>query len=112
MGRRRSKRIGKVFYTEFSKAHDPRLQERLVAQIRKLKEETPCPDCHQFFPYYVMDFDHVRGKKKFNISAATRYVWPAKVPVIMREIEKCELVCSNCHRIRTHRRFEMAKKFA
>jgi predicted HNH restriction endonuclease len=29
---------------------------------------------------------------------------------VLRELEKCELVCSNCHRIRTHRRREVVNR--
>ena len=35
----------------------------LARYIRELKEKSPCRDCGKFFPYYVMDFDHVRGRK-------------------------------------------------
>lgn len=67
--------------------------------ISKLKESSPCVDCGKFYPACVMDFDHL-GDKKFGIShSLTR-----SREVIEREIAKCELVCSNCHRIRTHNR--------
>lgn len=47
-----------------------------------------------------MDFDHVRGTKKFNISDAG-----AKNALeVIAEIDKCDLVCANCHRIRTEER--------
>jgi hypothetical protein len=41
--------------------------------LDSLKVE-PCADCGRSFPPYVMQFDHVR----------------------------CDLVCANCHAIRTH----------
>ncbi len=46
-----------------------------------------------------MDFDHRdRTTKKFEIG---QYVsWSMKS--IMTEVEKCDVVCSNCHRERTH----------
>jgi hypothetical protein len=51
-----------------------------------------------------MDFDHVRGEKKLNLSQLrnTRLAWSR----LLEELEKCELVCSNCHRIRTRLRME------
>jgi len=47
-----------------------------------------------------MDFDHLRDKK-YNIS---NMVCSDYGVALMEEIEKCELVCANCHRIRTQKR--------
>ena len=49
-----------------------------------------------------MDFDHVRGEKKFCIGHHRRY----GDAELLNEIAKCDLVCSNCHRIRTRKRRE------
>ena len=66
-------------------------------------KDKPCTDCHKTYPSYVMDFDHVRGKKRFDICRA--YHTSLSGPnVLIDEINKCEVVCSNCHRIRTHLR--------
>lgn len=69
--------------------------------IKKIKEETPCSDCGNKFPYYVMDFDHVRGKKRGNISEIFFTLGRLKLE---EEIKKCDVVCANCHRIRTFNR--------
>lgn len=63
---------------------------------------SPCLDCGNTYPSYVMDFDHVRGKKKASVSMAVIGYWSK--PRIRREIAKCDLVCSNCHRERTYKR--------
>lgn len=70
-------------------------------RIRGLKMN-PCLDCEERFPPMCMDFDHVLGVKSFNIANATnsRLSWSR----ILDEIAKCELVCANCHRIRTYNR--------
>ena len=65
--------------------------------IRKAKDK-PCADCGQRYPSYVMDFDHVRGVKRFNIGAPGRRT----AGVVAVEIAKCDVICANCHRIRTH----------
>jgi len=66
-------------------------------------KDNPCTDCNNRYPYYVMDFDHREGVEKlYNVSnmPAVR----ASLDEIKNEIAKCDLVCSNCHRIRTHNR--------
>lgn len=52
-----------------------------------------------------MDFDHVRGEKKYNIGSMVGRGLSPKL--IDEEVAKCELVCSNCHRIRTYARMQM-----
>jgi formate-dependent nitrite reductase cytochrome c552 subunit len=74
--------------------------ERQRDYVRNLKTN-PCADCHKIYPPCVMDFDHVRGKKKFNIARGLNKVSKDKLEA---EILKCDLVCSNCHRIRTELR--------
>ena len=82
-------------------------QKAYLAQyLRDLKTKTPCIDCGINYPYYVMDFDHVRGVKQANVMELVSTLSKKKID---EEIAKCEIVCSNCHRIRTHIR-RMAKK--
>ncbi len=73
-----------------------------VTRITKLKG-SPCSDCGQVYPSYVMDFDHVRGIKRENISSMLNYAYSWKD--VVTELAKCDLVCSNCHRERTHQRY-------
>ena len=63
----------------------------------RAEKQKPCADCGKSFPYYVMDFDHL-SDKAFNISESMAKVGWTKLKL---EIDKCEVVCSNCHRIRT-----------
>jgi len=60
----------------------------------------PCVDCGILYPPYVMDFDHARGEKEFQISPKITY----SLKRLKEEIEKCDVVCANCHRIRSHKR--------
>lgn len=70
-----------------------------IAKIREVKSN-PCVDCGGTFIADVMEFDHVRGEKMYSVSKMHTLPW-GKVCV---EIDKCELVCCNCHRIRTQSR--------
>ena len=72
------------------------------AQVIKIKESSPCMDCGEPHPSYIMDFDHVRGEKKGLISEMVSNGVPWRH--IEAEIAKCDLVCSNCHRYRTFAR--------
>src|SRR6266849_507145 len=60
----------------------------------------PCLDCGGIFHFSAMDFDHVRGKKLFTIGAGI----VRALKKVMDEIAKCDLVCANCHRVRTYKR--------
>ena len=74
------------------------------AAIRKylaeIKSASPCTDCGIQYPYYVMDFDHLEDKK----GLVSRFVAANNFSALRAEIAKCEIVCANCHRIRTFAR--------
>lgn len=59
----------------------------------------PCSDCG-FTDPRALEFDHVRGEKEFLLKEAKS----KPLAVIWKEIQKCDVVCSNCHRIRTQER--------
>jgi hypothetical protein len=56
----------------------------------------PCVDCSESDPI-VLEFDH-RGDKLFNISNGLR---DRNWQTVLAEMEKCDVVCANCHRRRT-----------
>ncbi|QGH78288.1 HNH endonuclease [Streptomyces phage Tribute] len=64
------------------------------------KQGKKCVDCSETNPI-VFEFDHL-SDKEHNVSKMVLdgRSWEA----ILREIQKCEIVCANCHRIRTHSR--------
>ena len=68
--------------------------------LDKFKDK-PCMDCGVKYPPYVMDFDHKKDKL-FNISG--KVLGGMSFKKLLLEIEKCDLVCANCHRIRTYNR--------
>lgn len=80
-------------------------RQRVTAKVVRLKSITPCMDCQKTYPYYVMDFDHRDGKKK--IDGISRLIRSESLSVVMSEIAKCDIVCANCHRIRTMTRMSI-----
>lgn len=81
-----------------------RERKRVVAHERYLFlidffREHPCVDCGETDPM-VLEFDHL-GDKQFGIGTGfAERNWQT----ILADIDKCEVVCSNCHRRRTARR--------
>lgn len=75
-------------------------QQKKLALIREHKN-APCMDCGVRYPHYVMDFDHRPDEQKtLNLGAARSH----GTKKLLAEIEKCDLLCANCHRVRTWRR--------
>lgn len=55
-----------------------------------------CVDCGQTNPV-VLEFDHMHDKR-YNVSQMLRtHEWNE----ILKEIGKCEVRCSNCHKLKT-----------
>lgn len=71
-------------------------REKFCSWMEELKS-APCTDCASSFPAVAMDFDHVLGEKVKGISA----MWSWSREKVLLELGKCELVCANCHRLRT-----------
>ncbi len=76
-------------------------RDRLAEWINQFKYK-PCADCGGEFPPYLMDFDHVAGDK-LDVIWGMRMRTESR-EAIKAEIDKCEVVCANCHRARTHAR--------
>ena len=74
-----------------------RAQWRLILNTYKMA--LGCYDCGYRAHPLALECDHVpgRGKKLFTIGAAGH----RSLTEIIAELEKCDVVCANCHRIRT-----------
>jgi len=65
------------------------------AFLDKLRD-VPCPICKGRFAPCSMEFDHLRDKKTC-VSTLAKNSWSK----LKAEIAKCEVICANCHRVRT-----------
>lgn len=74
-------------------------RSKVTTYIQKYKQSMSCADCGERYPYWIMEFDHLRDKE-FQISSYQNR--SQDLEVIKAEIDKCEVVCSNCHRNRTY----------
>jgi hypothetical protein len=96
---------------KFTQAHYKRNKYQYIERSIRAKEKRreymrqtksrPCTDCGIQYPFYVMDFDHREGEIKSFEMNHVNYV---TMRAIKLEIEKCDVVCANCHRERTYRR--------
>ena len=82
---------GGVTQSEALACHREAKREWLIEQRSR-----PCARCGGEFPPYVMEFHHRdRSTKLFAVvKTATR-----GYDGLITEIEKCDLLCANCHRI-------------
>jgi len=64
-------------------------------------DDLVCVDCGEP-DSRVLQFDHVRGEKRANVTqmVSKGYSWET----ILAEIDKCDVVCANCHAKRTAQR--------
>ena len=76
--------------------------ERKMAKIHAYQLEKGCADCGYSAHPAALEFDHLPGTEKlFNIGEE---IGNRSVESIWSEIAKCEVVCANCHAIRTTER--------
>jgi hypothetical protein len=72
-----------------------RAQARLLDELR----DVPCADCGRCYRPCAMDFDHRDPtSKEYTV---TRMIGRAGTARILAEVAKCDIVCANCHRVRT-----------
>lgn len=74
--------------------------------INDIKLANGCVDCGYKDHPAALDFDHVRGIKLFAVATGFRTKpWSA----VLEGIDKCEVRCSNCHRVKTAERRDKNK---
>lgn len=67
--------------------------------LTEYKTGKPCADCGNTYDPICMDFHHKDPKlKKDEVRMLLRDGY--SMAVVQAEIDKCVLICSNCHRLR------------
>ena len=78
-------------------------KKEFIVWYHALKDR-PCGDCGGRFPAAAMQWDHLPGSEKaHDVGDLVRRLCKERV---LEEIAKCELVCANCHAVRTVSRRE------
>ena len=75
-------------------------RDKVRLYILEYKSDKECADCKIPYPHYILHFDHLRDKT----AAISQMARDCNLEKIKEEIEKCELVCANCHAHRTYMR--------
>lgn len=83
----------------FAKARD---RDRALDELINGYKTAPCMDCGVSYPPYVMDLDHRDPSEKIEKVSMMRRRRMAFAKIVA-EIEKCDVVCANCHRVRTNK---------
>jgi hypothetical protein len=104
----KTKRIGfmEEHYAKYGDEYRTRARIRKMVQksdrqekITRYLKDKHCEVCG-ISDIRVLDFDHLDQKtKKFSIARGLNNGWAWDV--ILEEIQKCRILCANCHRIRT-----------
>lgn len=91
-----------AYYYARPKEHQKRVRannDRYVARNKAIVLEhlqrNACVDCGEA-DTVVLEFDHVRGVKRDDISRLLRQ--GGSVAALLDEMAKCEVRCANCHR--------------
>lgn len=85
-------RLNKEQRNEYVRRRRDKRKKQLVEMFGDI-----CFDCKKSFHTCAYDFHHITPlEKKFEIAPALDRNWNT----ILEEIQKCVMLCSNCHRIR------------
>lgn len=69
--------------------------------LKNLKLERGCTDCGFRDHFAALQFDHLpEHVKSFALNRPATSSWAT----VQREIAKCDVVCANCHAVRTYER--------
>jgi 5-methylcytosine-specific restriction endonuclease McrA len=74
-------------------------QKRNVAIIQEEKLRKGCARCGYVEHAAALDFDHLDSKTKVRDISKMHTVSIQKLKL---EMNKCQVLCANCHRIKTH----------
>jgi hypothetical protein len=104
----------KAYDREYHAATRPTRLEQKRAQhartmewFRALKADRPCSDCGGVFHPAAMQWDHIPGTEK--VADVAQLVTRHNRSAVLAEIAKCELVCANCHALRSFQRRGVAQ---
>lgn len=88
---------------ERAAAFKVKARTRNYSFVNRVKKNALCADCRTDYPYYILQFDHVVNDNE-NTYIAKLVASPVSIKRLKDEIRQCEIVCANCHKMRTQKR--------
>lgn len=92
--RRKHYQNNKEQYTERNKKRKREMQNYVWTQ-----KSVPCMDCKVQYEPWVMQFDHRPDEEK--VANIGKLINNGSWKKLLDEIAKCDVVCANCHAMRT-----------
>jgi hypothetical protein len=104
--RLRTRRQHRAWLASHTPAVSPRIEDqrsrwRHRADLLDQRRSVPCADCGGIFAQCAMDFDHRDGSTQ--VGSVTQMI-NGSIDRMLAEVDKCDIVCANCHRLRTFER--------
>jgi hypothetical protein len=92
--------VDKDYHREYRKINNPVRKAEFRSRLAGIKEEAGCKDCGIKHPA-VLQFHHRDvAEKRADVGSlvSSNRSWG----VIQTEVDKCDVLCANCHLIRHH----------
>ncbi len=88
----------KDYQKQNAKKHSQKYRQNLKEYVLDYLSTHPCTSCGESDPR-VLEFHHARGEKENDITHLVGR--GSSLDSLIAEIEKCDVLCANCHRILT-----------
>lgn len=85
-------------YKDYNRKMNEYMKERFIMLKKKAiaYKGGKCENCCTVLPYPCYDFHHVNPEEKeFAWNRLRNQKWET----VQRELDKCQLLCANCHRL-------------
>lgn len=88
-------------FSQRTATHQNQQSKKVI--MKEIKIKNPCQDCGRFWDPVCMSFDHrAPADKAFDMHRSHTMSWAN----LIRELKKCDVVCLNCHALRTMKQRE------
>jgi hypothetical protein len=90
------------------KIYKKNLYDKVCNYLNEYKLNKGCQKCGYKDSPYALEFHHRDRKHKFkNVSNIRKSSWK-QLDNIVEEVKKCDILCSNCHKILTQKEINNA----
>lgn len=91
----RTRQQGDILAT---RAYNKKARDKRREILDRIKLELGCEVCGYDEHACALDFHHTGGDKVLNVASHRMMA----LDTVLAEIDKCSVLCANCHRVETH----------